>query len=168
MAKSTRRDSTRRAGIKDSELNKLWCIARDYACSKGYVGHAEDFAQEYIMAKLRGRKATFGQYLIDYLRRTVADSKTKTYKLKLSSHMNYSEIEQHNEPSYEMKISSRRLNTLVGNLKGTEKAATILKYKWGFTNSEVAEVLGLTDCAIWMATNKVNKKLKKGMSKCAI
>ena len=59
----------------EKSIRKLLNRARNYARQKGYQNDADDFAQEYYIARSRGRQGTIGQIFIDYLRGYYGDTR---------------------------------------------------------------------------------------------
>jgi DNA-directed RNA polymerase specialized sigma24 family protein len=73
--------------VTDAELKKILSKARALACSRGHSEIADDFAQEAVMALLRGRQTCLTNLLTDFLRSEYGMTRERapeTQKVKVS------------------------------------------------------------------------------------
>lgn len=68
--------SVAKTGLTIDEIHQFQKRAMYVAKKNGHAEHAEDFAQEVLLAFTKGRAATIDQLFVDYLRRHLGDSRT--------------------------------------------------------------------------------------------
>ncbi len=79
----------------DKELKNLIERLKRYARSKGArQDEVDDFSQEAAFAIFRGRKATFRQLYVDYLRKTYGDTRSPCNIAKSRSTLQYEVLDE--------------------------------------------------------------------------
>lgn len=159
-------------------MDKNWERYRNYGRSKGLKQEdAEDFATEYYMRVMQGKKQTLKQYYIDYLRRTFGDTRTPSGKLKSNSRrFGDGEAEGQSEVfggcdfqhrgSLERSLGDnreiRQQLTKIRNVAGKTSVACFLLFKkFGLSLQEIADVFGVSESRISQRTTKVEAAIAK-------
>lgn len=139
--------------IRDDYFDlKRRCAA--YAIRRGFQEEADDFAS-YVLEKYS--KGDPRPYLrtsfIDYLRITFGDSRPDKKKQNARYEALFESIDDHFDLAYESVESF-----LNPNVSGRLRIILILSFQWGFSQREVAHVLGVSEPVISVELKGLSRK----------
>lgn len=136
----------------------------------------EDFRAWCIIKRLKGRKATFSQLYVDYLRHTKGDMRIKWFKLKrnvLCPVAQYKEDYTNNPDQKGVGVSKLKSDytririidnfneEMFKNLKQFDRIIIVLYFVWNFTLEEIGYCFGLSESRISQKLKKIIIKTKK-------
>lgn len=156
--------------MDETQMKKLISRAKGVAVRRGFSHEKDDFSQDAILKILAGRKATFDQLLIDYLRqrynRSTPRTKKKTQKIDC---YNVVEIQEWMHPLFEDQFVQEGLDEILKILDkrkfSKSRTMLILKYLWGFKDCEIAYCFNVTPGRISQLMHSAFSYIKEHYSK---
>lgn len=140
---------------REIRIKRLEALA--YATNTRYNFLAEDFAQEYIIAILRGQKTTIAQFFIEFIHAQIDDARSINNR---KSH--YIDKSVGFEVSHTPGKDKRTLFDIKGYLDDfdpIDRACFVLRHMWEFTNEEIGMLFGVSAARINQRIKKVEENL---------
>lgn len=129
---------------------------------KGHGELAEDFAQDAVFKLIQGRKAKFGQMLIDYLRQEYGDSRRNEDSKpgpRYYERAQYAEIDPRTMGEAPPHNDDIDFFSLIKHLTPNERALITLRHKWDMELTEIGECFGISHSRVCQQLKEIYKKL---------
>ena len=159
--------------MEPSEIKKLWEVCCRYARKRGYSQFADDFAQEAVFARIRGRKASLDQLLTDFLRKEYGDSRVRRQPKWTSrradrfAHVSLDDKIGQSEMSYGDIIASPERDTRLDTddqrigLSLDRREQVVYELAKSISQVDISEIYGVTPSRIWQILKGAERKLSK-------
>ena len=146
--------------LDESRIKRITASAKRRAAKEGFAQDGEDFAQEALIRIMHGRKTYLDCLLIDYLRKNYSNPRAKSANLKYNEKVSYVEI---NEEICGMENHTDTVDFSIfqDQLDSKARAIMTLRYKWGFTESEIGECFGVSEGRISQKLTEIKTELAK-------
>lgn len=138
-------------------VNKLTRTAHAVAKGYGMLDHVDDFKQFMFEKYLGGRKTKVALLFVDYIRQEFGDSRHESTTFKFNNAVEW-------EDSMDSEVVEQYdfdFDNMINKFEGVDRSILILFYRWGFTNKEISDVLGVTEGRITQRTQEIERKLRK-------
>lgn len=149
--------------MDEKEYKKL--KSRIYFSVRKYFGESldpEDAAHQIFLTWLSKRKEskqTIDHAVIDYARRTLGDSRTKSHNQRRSINMAVSDgLERVESPTRQYDANVQWLARI---LPRVERIVFLLRIKWGFNEAEIADLYNVSESRISQIYKGIQERLSK-------
>jgi RNA polymerase sigma factor (sigma-70 family) len=153
--------------MSDIYYKKLYSQLKSFSYKKPFPSDQdkEDFISYAIEKIFNGRKATFDQLFIDYLRTNIADTRANNYEIKknLNKPKQYEEfmslaVTQDVDSKNNFK-ESLISNVKIEDLNIRDRAIIILFFYYQFTQKEISHIFGVDKSRISQIISKVKYEI---------
>jgi RNA polymerase sigma factor (sigma-70 family) len=138
------------------DLNHFWHRAKNYAFKRGYKQDADDFAQYASHLFSTGRNATLNQLLVDYLRQTYQDARSKSFHIQTELDQNFFGISE----NYEQILTDTDLKSILKTMPPHDRMIVNLTIKWGFNQKEIADLLCVNESNVSQKMRDIHLKMR--------
>lgn len=144
--------------MDDTEIKKFRRNAIGYAKRRGYSQFADDYASFALLKWVEGKFIKNKWVFIDFLRQFFGDYKTEHGTRKALAEYNHIPLEK-------MEISFVEKTNWINLIQGIdltirERVTFLVIYQYGFTQAEVADLLGTHRSVINTLVKLVHDKIK--------
>lgn len=157
--------------MDNERVRQITYTAKEWARANGLHTDTEDMVQYVLMRLSQNRKASVRLICIDYVRSMYGRTGSRPYKNqknKANEKRFYSEItdEAHGlEIAYNMDLGALDFNKFQDYLESKERAMLTLRFKWGMTETEIADCFGITEGRVSQKLSEIKEKLKDFIEK---
>ena len=154
--------------MTDDEIKQFKNKAIISARKLGLGEHAEDIAQEVVakFASGQGRHQTVDQAVIDVARGSFGDSRYDVHQQRRNLTRTYESLDIVANADRYGSTQSHQFDypRIIDKLKSIERAIIVLRYEWGFKETEIAHCFGVTESRISQRLTRIQIGLRYGMA----
>ena len=153
--------------MNNERIRQITSRARQWAESNGFKTESDDIVQHVLLQIAQKRRTDISKICIDYLRLTygrTGKGKSKTQNSKYHEKRAYEDINDgiyRLETTYDINIDAMDFQVIQRYIKTKERAILTLRFKWGFSEKEIADCFGLTESRVCQILSDIEIKIKK-------
>lgn len=146
--------------LDERRIKQITAKAKYVAADGGFEQDGDDFAQDALLHIMQGRKTYLNCLFIDYKRKYYSNARAKSANLQYNERLSYSEL---NEETCQMETNQQNVefSNFQDQLDSKSRAIMTLRYKWGFTESEIGECFGVSEGRISQKLTEIKEELAK-------
>lgn len=152
--------------MDNERVRQIASKTRQWASDNGFEMDTEDMTQYVLLRLSQQRKASVKNICIDYVRSVYGRTGSKPNKNqqdKTNEKRFYAAIDDElhgRDIEFKMNLQALDFNIFQEYLESKERAILTLRFKWGMTETEIADCFGVSEGRVSQKLTEIKEKLK--------